>query len=667
MNWSEANQQYLTAQLARLRERVRTALPEAASDQSGQSSLAALDAAIAQAEAQLGAPSALQQLVRLFNLTAFERDCLLLAAGVELDSELARLCAAVQGDAQRAFVTPELALACLPAAHWNALLPAAPLRYWRLLEASGNSATLLRSQLRIDERILHYLTGEQYLDERLDALLHHVEPQDLPPSQTAVVERLTQAWRTGAGSLPVLALCGQETPALHACAAQVAAQLKLQLFALAASDIPATPVERNALARLWEREAALGGYALLLDGGDEVSSALTALADRIAGPLFIATRWPQPLALTRPLLRWPLAAPSAHEQQMLWRQTLGEHGASLNGYVPRLATQFELSPAAIATVGREVLTQLPADAAPHELEERLWDACRQQARPRLDDLAQRLETRAQWSDLVLPPAQLQTLREIVTQVRHRQTVHDEWGFAERGTRGLGSSVVFAGASGVGKTLAAEVMANELRLDLYRIDLSAVVSKYIGETEKNLRRIFAAAEHGGVILLFDEADALFGKRSDVKDSHDRYANLEVSFLLQQMEAYRGLAMLTTNMLSAFDQAFLRRLRFIVQFPFPAAEQRAAIWRKVFPATTPTEALDYQKLARLNLTGGHIRNIALNAAFLAAGDQTPVRMGHLRRAALSEYAKLERPLTSAEVSDWAAPEQESIESESHGIRA
>ncbi|MBE9514415.1 MAG: ATP-binding protein, partial [Chloroflexi bacterium] len=228
--------------------------------------------------------------------------------------------------------------------------------------------------------------------------------------------------------------------------------------------------------------------------------------------------------------------------------------------------------------------------------------------------------------------------------------YESWGFAAKSSRGLGISALFAGASGTGKTMAAEVLANELRLDLYHIDLSQVVSKYIGETEKNLRRVFDAAEEGGAILLFDEADALFGKRGEVKDSHDRYANIEISYLLQRMEAYRGLAVLTTNMKSALDTAFLRRIRFVVQFPFPNAAQRAEIWRRIFPADTPTEGLDADKLARLNVAGGNIRNIALHAAFLAADTDEPVHMPHLLRAARTEYGKLEKSLTEAEIRGW-----------------
>src|SRR5204862_5706096 len=183
-----------------------------------------------------------------------------------------------------------------------------------------------------------------------------------------------------------------------------------------------------------------------------------------------------------------------------------------------------------------------------------------------------------WDDLVLPKAETDLLRQISAQVGQRNKVYQEWGFDRKMNRGFGISALFAGDSGTGKTMAAEVIANELRLNLYRIDLSQVVNKYIGETEKNLRRLFDAAEEGGAILLFDEADALFGKRSEVKDSHDRYANIEVSYLLQRMEAYRGLAVLTTNLKNSLDTAFLRRLRFVVTFPFPDPAQRAAIWRR-----------------------------------------------------------------------------------------
>jgi SpoVK/Ycf46/Vps4 family AAA+-type ATPase len=235
-------------------------------------------------------------------------------------------------------------------------------------------------------------------------------------------------------------------------------------------------------------------------------------------------------------------------------------------------------------------------------------------------------------------------------VAHRTTVYDSWGFGAISARGLGISALFAGSSGTGKTLAAEVLANALALDLYRIDLSSVVSKYIGETEKNLRRVFDAAEDGGAILFFDEADALFGKRSEVKDSHDRYANIEINYLLQRMESYRGLAVLATNRKGDLDPAFMRRVRFVVNFPFPDTSLRAEIWRRIFPTGTPTDDLDVAKLSRLKVAGGNIRNIALNAAFLAAAEGSSVGMFHLQRAAKAECAKIEKPLTEAEIGGW-----------------
>jgi SpoVK/Ycf46/Vps4 family AAA+-type ATPase len=253
--------------------------------------------------------------------------------------------------------------------------------------------------------------------------------------------------------------------------------------------------------------------------------------------------------------------------------------------------------------------------------------------------------------LVLPKREKQLLWEIAIHVAQRTKVYEEWGFeSSTASRGLGITALFSGPSGTGKTMAAEILASELHLDLFRIDLSAVVSKYIGETEKNLRKVFDAAEDSGAVLCFDEADALFGKRTEVRDSHDRYANVEVNYLLQRMENYRGLAVLTTNMKNAIDQAFMRRIGFIVNFPFPDERSREEIWKHVFPSCTPTDSIDFSRLARLNISGGNIRNIALNSAFLAADECVPVNMKHIEHAVQTEYAKLERPLTQSEMGVW-----------------
>ena len=651
-SWHEANQRYLMAALAVVRTPLeRHAARNAPEPEEGDEPIRALQ----EATDAMPGPPALETLSEAFGLTPFEHDLLLLCAGMELDATLAALCAAAQGDPRHAYPTFGLALAALPDAHWSALTPAAPLRYWRMVEV-GAGDTLASSPLRIDECVLHYLAGAAHLDERLQGLVEPLPaPDELPPSHRALVHRIAGHWSRTEGTVsgPAIQLCGDEAAVKRAVSAAAAAALGLRLYAIRAVDVPAAASEREALARLLEREAVLNGTALLLDCQDPADTdglrPALSLLERLQGMIIVTGR--EPLrARNRPLVRLDVNKPTASEQRNLWQRALGPLASELNGRLEPLTSQFDLGPQGIRAASAEVLEAL-SQGRKEEPSIIVWEACRAQSRPRLDDLAQRVEPAAEWDDLILPEPQRRVLREIAAHVRQRVRIYEAWGFAAKGTRGLGISALFAGTSGTGKTMAAEVLAGELRLDLYRIDLSQVVSKYIGETEKNLRRVFDAAEEGGAILLFDEADALFGKRSEVKDSHDRYANIEVSYLLQRMESYRGLAILTTNMKNALDPAFLRRIRFIVQFPFPDAAQRAEIWRRIFPSDTPTEALDPGKLARLNVAGGNIRNIALNAAFLAADAEEPVCMTHLLHAARGEYAKLEKPLTEAEIAGWA----------------
>ncbi|MBW7885462.1 MAG: ATP-binding protein [Caldilineaceae bacterium] len=649
-SWYAANQRRLMEAVAWVAERLeRTAAGEP---------LAQDDPLFATAPAE---GFALDRVAEFFDLSPFEFGILVLCAGVELDSAFAGLCARAHSDPARPFPTFGLALACLPDAHWSALSPGASLRYWRLVEV-GSGSSLVTSSLRIDERILHFLAGVQHLDEHLAGF---VTPEplagDLLPSQQALVEQIARLWTqesTGA-TLPVPQLVGAESVTKRSIAAAAAARVGLVLYHMPAAVLPATPHELDALVRLWQREAVLSGAALLVDCDDLESqdgarwSLVALLAERAGGALLLSTRERRQLS-RRVVVSLDVKKPAAAEQHTLWQQSLGSAAPLLNGQLDHIVAQFNLSAPTIravcAGVAPDINDTYLTQHGLRELRAALWRACRSQARPRLDDLAQRIRPIATWDDLILPEAQHATLREIALQVRQRATVYGRWGFAERSNRGLGISALFSGASGTGKTMAAEVLANALDLDLYKIDLSQVVSKYIGETEKNLRRVFDAAEEGGAILLFDEADAIFGKRSEVKDSHDRYANIEVSYLLQRMEEYSGLAILTTNMKAALDTAFLRRIRFVVHFPFPDAAQRAAIWERIFPPETPRQDLDPAKLARLNVAGGNIRNIALAAAFLAAEDEAPVTMSHILRAAQGEYAKIEKALTDEEVRGW-----------------
>lgn len=652
-SWQAANQQYLAIALTEVRTLLQQYVAHSQRDESAEVVALSLTEDLEVIAATLSPLPALHTLCVAFDLTPFERNLLLLAAGVELSASLAKLCAEAQGSAQLAFPTFSLGLAALPDAHWSALSPARPLRRWRLIEVS-NGESLTQSRLRIDERVLHYLNGVSYLDDRLQGLVEPFpNPRPLPPTHHDLAQRIAEVWSRAEGTHPVIQLCGEE-PDKGTIAASACAALDLQLHAIRAMDVPNAVAEREALACLWEREAMLTHSALLLDcedlDGAERLRVILPFIETVQSWLIVTGR--EPLRIhKRPTLRLDVNKPSSAEQNNLWQEALGSLVPELNGQLGELVSQFSLSSQAIQDACVELaMNEAVLKDEPSALFESLWETCRVQARTGLDDLAQRIKPAATWDELVLPEPQRQMLREMAAQVKQRTTVYETWAFAVRGANGLGISALFAGASGTGKTMAAEVLANELRLDLYRIDLSQVVSKYIGETEKNLRRVFEAAEAGGAILLFDEADALFGKRSEVKDSHDRYANIEVSYLLQRMEAYRGLAILTTNLRSAIDDAFLRRIRFVVQFPFPDVTQRMEIWRRMFPATLPTAGLDPARLAQLNIPGGNIRNIALNAAFLAADAGEPVQMKHLLRAAQGEYGKLEKTLTGSEVGGW-----------------
>jgi hypothetical protein len=655
--WVEANQQGLARALDAVRADVEAvAIRPDGGDGRRQPADDAADAAdgadpVDGADAADGAVDALDALCAGFGLTAFERRVLLLCAGVELDARFGAACAAAHGDPTRTYPTWGLALAALPGAHWSALAPSAPLRRWRLVELGG-AGPLTATALRIDERVLHHLVGVTHLDDRLVGLAEPVRcGRDLLPSEEVVAEEVADLWATPEDGmpLPVVQLCGTDPAVAVDVAAAALARLGLDLLAVPARRLSSEPRELETVVRLLEREATLGGYAVLLDHTDVETpdpARETALAQFVAGigvPLLTAA--PHRLDVSRRrsvVVAIPPLRPD--EQRESWHRALGDSVDA--GTIDRLVARFDLGPWAI----RDACGQ--AGAGGNGLPAALWAACRAGSRTGLDALATLVEPRATWDDLVVPAPQRALLEQIAAHVDHRHTVFDRWGLGRFGARGLGTSVLFTGASGTGKTLAAEVLARELGLDLYRVDLSRVVSKYIGETEKNLRRVFDTADRGSAVLLFDEADALFGRRSEVKDSHDRYANIEVGYLLQRMEAYRGLAVLTTNLRDALDPAFLRRLRFVVHFPFPDTALRAAMWSRAFPPETPTEDLDTAKLAGLDVTGGTIRAIAVNAAFLAATGDEAVSMPHVLRAARAEYAKLDKVLAAPLVADWVS---------------
>ena len=613
---------------------------------------------------RLEPPSALEMLSKQLGLSKFEQQTLLLCAAVEFDTRVAPLCARAHDDPLKPYPTFALALALFEESSWDVLSPERPLRFWRLLEITQVGAQpLTMSALRADERIVNYLKGLTYLDDRMASFLTPFDLEGgliaLAPSQEKICDSILRQLQQSSqiGRLPVVQLVGPDPIAKQLVAHDVASGLPHRLCRISVDQLPSTASDLEALGRLWIRESRLLPLALYLDADDlDAASDRTSLVRRFLSRTdsvcFLAAREVIP-RLGRHSIVLDVGKPTADEQEAAWSAVLGSVATDAPA---GLAAQFNFN---LPTIHRLAKAAQAAETTAPSWE-RVWDMCCASERPRLDALAQRIRPTATWDDLVLPPAEMTLLRQIAAQVAQRNRVYQSWGFARKMNRGFGISTLFAGPSGTGKTMAAEVIATELKLNLYRIDLSAVVNKYIGETEKNLRRLFDAAEDCGAIMCFDEADALFGKRSEVKDSHDRYANIEINYLLQRIESYRGLAILTSNMKTALDSAFTRRLRFIVNFPFPGVAHRRQLWERVFLqddvrqglSAPPLAVLDYDRLARLNLAGGQIHNVALNAAFLAAHAGTPVTMSLILEAARSEFLKSDRPVNEADFR-WSEP--------------
>jgi hypothetical protein len=571
---------------------------------------------------EAGEPAAIDRVSALFQLSPFEEDVLLLALAPQLLADFASLYAQFHGRAALDRATPHLAAVLLAgdgaeatALAWQRLSPDAPLRRFLLVETMDRALMPL-SAITLDERMSRLLGGEQTDEARTRPMLFEAKSQAFPERHRAGIDRLTVLLKTAQRPLAVIA--GPKRSGRAAAAAELAARFGLGLTVF--RPRPFEPVQE--LLALVAREAALGRFALLVD---VTQPDVFGLLHHRIDALVIA------IAETRPDL--PFDVPHMRldgldqvDHAALWRETLGLRTTATDAQVEAIADQFRFGPGEIAAIVAE-----GGD---------LWQACRERAGRALDELAERIVPRYRWDDMVMPAEIVHDLRAVTAQVRHRSLVYVRHGFARKLVRGRGVSVLLSGPSGTGKTMAAEVIAGDLELDLYRIDLSGVISKYIGETEKNLKAVFDAAEASGAVLFFDEADALFGKRSEVKDSHDRYANIEVSYLLQRMESYGGLAILATNMKGHLDNAFLRRLRFAIDIPFPDASLRRSIWTKAFPQEVPKEALDFDALARLDIAGGNITVIAVNAAFLAAAEGAPLSMRHIARAARAEFRKLDK---------------------------
>ena len=660
-DWMNINREYLMAEIKVLKVqllRYRDTLSgEGPGDDEYSTQLTEANKTLEQSEKEGSFRPPLKTLVELAQLSPFELKILLMAVGVELDASFGKLIADILGNPDHQMPTLSLALSVCPDAHWSAITHENPLRYWHLITLH-KSTILTNASFSVDEIILHYLIGIHTLDSRLAPFLNPITTEGtLVPSHQKIAEQIIRYVSTpsGTGSTPIIQLQGSSTEDQKAIVAHIFSDYNSIAYSIPVQLLPSNFDELSNFIHLWNREAKLHQSVLFLDGKalhstDEARmNHLSYLLEKVRGIVILSTE-DKFGGTQRKIHHIQVGKPGREEQKSLWKARLGTVAETLDGTIGEVVTQFNLDSHTISHLAQMAVAKHGTNGSSSlngsGIKESLWTSCCDHTRPNLSHLAQRMEPMASWDDLVLPVTQKAILEEICIHVQQRQKVYDAWGFRSKSNRGLGITALFAGESGTGKTMASEVIAHALQLDLYRIDLSQVINKYIGETEKNLKKVFDAAEDSGAILLFDEADALFGKRSEVKDSHDRHSNIEVSYLLQKMEAYRGLAILTTNMKNALDKAFLRRIRFVIQFPFPDAQMRGEIWKRAFPQQTPTKALSIPKLANLNVAGGHIRNIALNASFAAAHKEQPVTMEDIQQAAKKEYVKLEKHMSPSE---------------------
>lgn len=616
----------------------------------------------------------LPRLADIFSLSYLEMEAVMICLAPELDRRYDTIYAYLQDDITRKKPSVDLVLDLLcetPEQKWKTrslFARSAPLFQANLLQAvedpqSPSGSSDLAMFLKLDRRIVDFILRSNGMDERLYpyARLHSPEccVEDVPVAK-AIKERLHnlifREKREESGRENIIVyLHGPRGGGRRKLAQAVCGELHCPLLTLDMDLLAGREEELATVLGLARREGLLSGGLLYLANVSPIQEASErgrAMLKRISQSMgewnrliFMAgeREW-QPEGAFPGMEFVSLAVPVADVplREMLWQLALAEETAEESDAWPaELARRYAFTPGQIeeAAAGARSMAHMRGKKGQNGLAD-YFQACRRQSHHGLAEMAVRIEPGHGWESLVLPAERLEVLAEICDQVKHRYRVYGEWGFDRILTYGKGLSVLITGPPGTGKTLAAEVCARELELDLYKIDLSGVVSKYIGETEKNLNRIFREAERSNAILFFDEADALFGKRTEVKDAHDRYANIETSYLLQKMEEYEGMVILATNLRANMDEAFTRRIRFVVEFPFPDAGLRTRIWQCHFPRQTPVDAdIDFESLgARFQIAGGNIRNIVVNAAFLAAAGEGKVTMEHIRKAVKREYEKI-----------------------------
>ncbi len=617
---------------------------------------------------------ALPYLAHLLGLSPLELQAVILCLAPDLDRKYSLLYAYLQGDNTRTTPSVDLVLDLMcggQEARWHGMthFPAegSLFRLGILHQVASPPGTVgasdLTQPLMLDPRVRNYILGKYGVDERLAGLvtLHPpspslgkvlVEEEIKGRLLNLVRHQLTQI--SARDQRLVLNLHGPHGVGHQDLALGLCGDLNCPVLSLDLEALLAREGEFDDLLRLVFREVVLLQAALYCDhvdlmfkDDDRARSAMVRLAEQIkqhARLTFLAGEKPWlPKELFQPAVfaEVKLPMPGVPLREAAWQLALERLVAEADpAWAPQLASQFCLTPGQIRNA-TEFLESQRAMNGRHEIGlSDLYAACRRQSTHKLGELALSIEPRYNWSDIVLPAEKVLQLKEICYQIQQRHRVLSQWGFDRKLARSQGLCALFSGPPGTGKTMAAEVIAHELQLDLYKVDLSRVVSKYIGETEKNMSRIFDEAETSNAILFFDEADALFGKRTSVSDAHDRYANIETSFLLQKIEEFQGVVILATNLRSNMDEAFTRRIRLIVEFPSPDESSRLHIWKLHFPPEAPLDPeVDFAFLVKqFRIEGGNIKNIALNAAFFAASDGGVINMGHILRGAKREFEKI-----------------------------
>lgn len=624
----------------------------------------------------------LPELQQLFGLTKFDVDALLICLAPEFDLRYERIYSYLQDDVTRKRPSVDLILNLLSEsieakiAARSFFSSKRPLLKYELLQLFDDSldqpVPLLRKYLKVDERIVRYLLGT---DETESSALSYCTPVKpvaslgemlLPDDVIKNLSMLCEKHNaSGRGMLFYFQGgygVGKQTTAEALCGRVQLGLLLADLEKVKSED--AFSFERL-LSLIW-REARLkksavywnGFDSLLLEDKRALLEVFLHVLERQKVLTFLGGSdiWePVDALYNLPFVRVEFAKPSCFERLQLWTNSLNgtltkEAAANLEAIANKFAFSGGQIRDAASTAGNLAQWRDPEDGQISTAD--IHTACRLQSNRRLSSLARKITPFYKWDDIVLPSEKKKQLWEVCNSLKYRSLVYDDWGFDKKLSLGKGLTVLFTGASGTGKTMAAEVIAGELGLDLYKIDLSSMISKYIGETEKNLSRIFSEAETSNAILFFDEADALFGKRSEVRDSHDRYANIETSYLLQRMEEYEGVVILATNLSKNMDDAFVRRMHFTIEFPFPSEKYRRRIWEGIWTEKTPrAKDIDLEFMgSSFEIAGGNIKNVALAAAFLAAADGKIVNMHHLINATRREYQKMGKVVVDGEFGEY-----------------